>query len=268
MSRRKRWSWRPPGRVTFGRLRPDEVLRELDAVAVRVVDVDEPHVAVQLEHRADLDPGLAEAVGLGADVVDVDMRYTALLGLAFGERDVHLASLEARPALVPVDEQLAEAERIAVERAPGVEIAHAVPDGQSASAGCSSVSFSVRRKSAPTAPSIARWSHVSVSVIVGCVANAPSRATTRSSVAPTARIATCGGLSTATNCSMPNIPRFEIVNVPPSRSACCSLLSRARCTRPARARAISAIVRRSALWTTGTTSPCGAATAMPTFAVG
>ena len=31
------------------------------------------------------------------------------------------------------------------------------------------------------------------------------------------------------NCSTPYMPRFEIVNVPPSRSACCSLLvARAR----------------------------------------
>ena len=44
-------------------------------------------------------------------------------------------------------------------------------------------------------------------------------ATTASSfTAPTARIATCGGLSTAVNCSTPNMPRLEIVNVPPSRS--------------------------------------------------
>ena len=81
-------------------------------------------------------------------------------------RDLHLAALEPRPALLPVDERLLEAERLAVERAAGVEVAHAVPDGhQSASAGLSTSCFSVRRKSAPTAPSIARWSQVSVIVI-------------------------------------------------------------------------------------------------------
>ena len=53
--------------------------------------------------------------------------------------------------------------------------------------------------------------------------------TGRSSIAPTARIAACGGLRTATNCSTPYMPRFEIVNVPPSRSSCESLPSRARC---------------------------------------
>ena len=94
----------------------------------------------------------------------------------------------------------------------------------------------------------------------------PSTTTGVSFTAPTARIATCGGLSTATNCSTPNMPRFEIVNVPPWRSCSASLPSRARPTRSARARAISWIVRRSASRITGTTSPFGAATAMPTCA--
>ena len=88
------------------------------------------------------------------------------------------------------------------------------------------------------------------------------------SVAPTARIAACGGLSTATNCSIPNMPRFEIVNVPSSRSCAVSLLSRARPTTSPRAPATSASESRSTERTTGTTSPCGAATAIPTFAVG
>ncbi len=64
------------------------------------------------------------------------------------------------------------------------------------------------------------------------------------------------------------MPRFEIVNVPSSRSACWSLPPRVRSTRSARAFASSAIVLRSALRMTGTTSPCGTATANPTFAVG
>ena len=46
------------------------------------------------------------------------------------------------------------------------------------------------------------------------------------------------------------------MNVPPSRSSCRSLPSRARPTRSARAAAISAIERRSRRWITGTTSPC------------
>src|SRR4029079_19779716 len=125
----------------------------------------------------------------------------ALLRLALGERDLHLPALEPGPPRLPVDERLLEPQRLAVERASRVEVAHAVPDGHSARAGLSTSCFSVRRKSAPTAPSIARWSHVSVNVISGLATNAPFSTTTRSSVEPTARIATCGGLSTATNCS-------------------------------------------------------------------
>ena len=57
------------------------------------------------------------------------MRDAAFLGLALGDGDLHLAALEARPALLPVDERLLEAERLAVEGAAGIEVAHAVPDG-------------------------------------------------------------------------------------------------------------------------------------------
>src|SRR6185437_12167021 len=102
---------------------------------------------------------------------------------------------------------------------------------QSASAGSSTNVFTVRRKSAAAAPSTARWSTVRVIVIIGLATSSPSRTTGRSSVAPTARIAACGGLSTAVNCSTPNMPRFEIVNVPPSRS-CCWSLPRARWQAP------------------------------------
>jgi len=122
--------------------------------------------------------------------------------------------------------------------------------------------------SAPSEPSIARWSHVSVIVIVGATTSSPSIADGRSSIEPTARMATCGGLSTATNRSMPYIPRFEIVNVPSSRSASWSFPSRARATRSARTEAISCTDFRSASRMTGTTSPVGAATAIPTFAPG
>ena len=135
--------------------------------------------------------------------------------------------------------------------------------------GCSTSATSVCRNCAPSAPSIARWSQVSVSPDDRRRRRPPRRRPTGSSFTePTARIATCGGLRTAVNCSTPNIPRFEIVNVPPSRSARFSLLSRARPTRSARARAISCTVRRSASRITGTTRPCGAATAIPTWAPG
>ena len=81
----------------------------------------------------------------------------------------------------------------------------------------------VFRNSAPVAPSTARWSHVSVIVIIGRTCRSPSRGTTWSRVAPTARIDACGGLSTAMNWSMSYMPRFEIVNVPPSRSSAAQL---------------------------------------------
>ena len=68
------------------------------------------------------------------------------------------------------------------------------------------------------------------------------------------------------NCSMSYIPRFEIVKVPSSRSGILSFPSRARETRSARTAAISSTDFRSAARITGTTSPFGVATAMPTFA--
>src|SRR4029078_9837320 len=134
----------------------DQVLRELDAVPVGVVDVEQAHMAMELEHRADVDALVAQALRLGLQVIDVHVRDAALLGLALRDRDHHLAALQPGPALLPVDVCLLEAEGLAVERPARVEIAHAVPDGHSASAGLSTSCFSVRRKSAPTAPSIAR----------------------------------------------------------------------------------------------------------------
>src|SRR4029079_16702138 len=95
----------------------------------------------------------------------------ALLRLALGERDLHLPALEPGPPRLPVDERLLEPERLAVDRASRVEIAHAVPDCHSARAGLSTSCFSVLRKSAQRAPSIARWSHVRVIVIVGTAAS-------------------------------------------------------------------------------------------------
>src|SRR5919206_532561 len=81
--------------------------------------------------------------------------------------------------------------------------------------------------------------------MVGRMTRSPSSTTGRSSTAPTARIETCGGLRTAMNCSTPYMPRFEIVNVPPSRSCWVSFPARARPTTSARAAASSAIVRLS-----------------------
>ena len=50
-------------------------------------------------------------------------------------------------------------------------------------------------------------------------------------VPPTAMIQACGGLITAENSVMPNIPRLEIVNEPPWNSCSFSLPSRARLAR-------------------------------------
>src|ERR671936_160712 len=249
-----------------------KLLRKLDAVPVRVVDIEQAHLAVELEHGADLDPLAAQPVGLGLDVVDIDRRDARLLvRLAFGERDLHPPALEARPAPLVVDVRLRDPELLRVERAPRLEVAHVVPDlnrHQSIRPGSSRKALTVLRKSAAVAPSSERWSHVSVSVISGRTSKPVSIGTAFCSIAPTARIAACGGLRTATNCSTPYMPRFEIVKVPPSRSSCRSLFSRARVTMSARAAASSAIVRRSAWWMTGTTRPASIATAMPTFADG
>ena len=49
-----------------------EVLGQLDAVPVAVVDVEQAHLAVQLEHNADLDARGTQAAGLGLDVLDLD----------------------------------------------------------------------------------------------------------------------------------------------------------------------------------------------------
>src|SRR4051794_8141292 len=249
------------------------MLRELNAVAVRVEDVDEAHLAGEVEDDTNLDTLLTQLVGLDLHVGDVDHRDAPFARLTLGERNAHRSVLELRPLVVPVDEGLLEAEHALVESAAEVEIADEVPDARrrlahSARAGSSTNCLTVRRKSAPSAPSTARWSTVSVIVSIGRISTAPFRATGVSTVAPTARIAACGGLITATNCSMPNMPRFEIVNVPSSRSCVVSLFSRARPTISPRAFAISARDCRSTERNTGTTSPCGAATAIPTFAVG
>src|SRR5262249_45238623 len=248
------------------------VLRELDAVAVGVVDIQEAHLVVELEHGSDVDALAAQPFSLRLDVVDVDRRDAGVfVGIALGERDLHFAVHQPCPAALFVEIGLREAELVGVEVARGVEVSHVVPDLNrlhSIRPGSSRKALTVRRKSAAVAPSRARGSQVSVSVINDRVSKPESVGTTLGSIAPTARIAACGGLSTATNCSTPYMPRFEIVKVPPSRSSWRSLLSRARVTMSLRAAASSAIVFRSAWWMTGTTSPASIATAIPTFALG
>ena len=58
-----------------------------------------------------------------------------------------------------------------------------------------------------------------VSWIVSRATTAPeaSSTTARRRIAPTARIADCGGFITAEKLSIPNIPRFETVNVAPGQ---------------------------------------------------
>ena len=76
----------------------------------------------------------------------------------------------------------------------------------------------------------------------------------RFSSLPTVRIAACGGLMIAVNCSMPNMPRFETVKVPPESSGGVTVLS---LTLPITARASRAIWPSdfwSASKTVGTTS--------------
>src|SRR4029079_5208281 len=174
--------------------------------------------ARELDDDASLHALAAEAVRLGLDVVDVDHRDAGVrVRLAVRDRDVHRTAGERRPALVEVHERLVEAEQALVEVAPAIEIGHLVDDArllshaQRASAGSSTKDLTVRRKSAASAPSTARWSTVSVIVISGRGVIAPSLTTGCSVVAPTARIAACGGLSTGGNFSISQKPRVGIV---------------------------------------------------------
>ena len=70
---------------------------------------------------------------------------------------------------------------------------------------------------------------------------------------------------TAEKLSIPNIPRFETVNVAPDSSAGVIEPSRARAAKVRAARAISATGLASASKIVGTSSVSSAATATPTF---
>src|SRR5947209_18116014 len=69
--------------------------------------------------------------------------------------------------------------------------------------------------SAPSAPSTARWSQESVTLITCAATIWPLRTIARSSAAPAARMVACGGLITAVKSLMPYMPRFETAVVPP-----------------------------------------------------
>src|SRR5215218_1310556 len=95
----------PPRRIIRAPSLLYERLRELHTVSVRVEDVDEPHLSRQLQDDAHVDVLPAQALGLGLHVAHVDCRDAALrVRLSLGERDPHVAVLELRPAVVPVDE--------------------------------------------------------------------------------------------------------------------------------------------------------------------
>jgi len=68
----------------------------------------------------------------------------------------------------------------------------------------------------------------------------PSTGTTRSAMAPTARMAACGGTMIAVKASTSNMPRLLIVKVAPATSAGCSRPARARSARSRLRTAMSA----------------------------
>ena len=89
-----------------------QLLGELDPVAVRVVDVEEAHLARQLDDDPDLDARLAQPVGLR---LQVGRRRRARRPSSLGSPSASPISISprrsSRPALVEVDGELLEAER-------------------------------------------------------------------------------------------------------------------------------------------------------------
>mmetsp|Transcript_8098 Transcript_8098/g.50091 ORF Transcript_8098/g.50091 Transcript_8098/m.50091 type:complete len:300 (+) Transcript_8098:633-1532(+) len=93
------------------------------------------------------------------------------------------------------------------------------------------------------------------------VVGLPSRSTTCGRPAPTAMMQACGGLMMALNCPMPNIPKLEMLKVPPWNSSGRSFPARAREARSFTSRDISSTVFSSARFTMGVMSPPSVATA-------
>mmetsp|Transcript_1232 Transcript_1232/g.3859 ORF Transcript_1232/g.3859 Transcript_1232/m.3859 type:complete len:206 (-) Transcript_1232:877-1494(-) len=89
-------------------------------------------------------------------------------------------------------------------------------------------------------------------------------ATTRFTPPPIAMMQACGGLITAENSEIPNMPRLETVKVPPWYSSGISLPSWARPARSLTAEEMSLSPRRSTPVTIGVISPVGVATATET----
>src|SRR5512132_729986 len=122
MSRRNRTSCRLPRLIT------PKLLDQLDAIAVRIENVQQPYLVVDLQDRADLDILGAKPLRLRLRVVDVDRRDTCFLRLALGQRDLHGAAFKLGPAATLVQVRLREAELAGVEAASRVEVANEVPD--------------------------------------------------------------------------------------------------------------------------------------------
>ena len=101
--------------------------------------------------------------------------------------------------------------------------------------------------------------------MIGRTATSPSTTTGRGVISPTARIAACGGLITAVKRLMPNMPRFETLNVPPESSGGLILPSRTLPASPRASREISPSDLRSASKIVGTMRASWPATAMPTL---
>ena len=81
--------------------------------------------------------------------------------------------------------------------------------------GCSITLCKVDIKSDAICSSINLRSNERVDFIIVCVAFPFIFGTSSDVPLPTARIAHCGGFIIAVNSFIPNIPRLEIVNVPP-----------------------------------------------------
>ena len=124
---------------------------------------------------------------------------------------------------------------------------------------------------AATAPSTTRWSELSVTFIREATLNwssAPvefSLTTTRFSAPLTARMHACGGLMIAEKLCTPNMPKFEIVKVPPLSSSGFSLFSRARPAISLISVAISYSPLRFVFLMTGAMRPWSVCTAMLMF---
>src|ERR1035437_10357807 len=127
--------------------------------------------------------------------------------------------------------------------------------------GSSSSDMNAAIHCAAVAPSIGRRSTESVKLMTVPTFSFPLATTGRFNAAPTARISACGGLMIAAKLSVPNMPRFVTVNVPPSSSTCCRSPDLARPTRSLVAATTADRVIWPTLRSTGVTRPRSVATA-------